>query len=99
MKCDNVLYREDGSEVKIECQLYVDNFVTEWVEIIYTRPRLDPDFPKKNRKFKQVGVYGNDISPSLAAMAELELLNLKFVTKQEILKTKLELWESLKPTI
>ena len=99
MKCDNVIYREDGSEVKIECQLYVDNFVTEWVEIIYTRPKVDPKFPKKNRKFKQVKIHDEDISQTIAAMEAIRLLNLKHVTKEEILKTKLELWESLKPTI
>lgn len=97
MKHEKIIKREDGSKVKISISFYSDSF----------RPESDKyrvavqTCAKRKRTWINV-TNSDDYSYRCLSMDERSKFakekQLEYVSKEEILSAKLELWEKLKPT-
>lgn len=97
MKFEKELKRPDGSRIKIEAHLSL-GWMNQNVEWTTTVLKCEP----KKRTFKYVVDADSYTYRGMSQEDKLKLrmdTYLQFVTKEEILSVKLELWQSLKPTI
>lgn len=98
MKVSNIHQRENGIQIKLTVLFFIDLFATTWIE------RVDISHPPKadeKRKFTKIDLSAN-VDPKsslLERRAEITKELLKHVTKEELLASRLELWNNLKPTL
>lgn len=95
MKHEKIIRREDKSRIKIKVSFFSDFRGNSYLCSVLT-------CPKGKRKFVNA-VVTDDWNRRKLSMNEREVYDhrqqLKYVSEQEILEAKLELWEKLKPTI
>lgn len=97
MTHEKIFCRPDGTRHKIVVSFRNANYITESHEY----PIIVLTCPPKKRKFTAIKTDDYEWRrKTLEQRAAYDMeQNLKVVSKEEILSTKLELWEKLKPTI
>lgn len=95
---ENIIKRSDGSRINIRIDLYVSWGYQQEVRWDLTIQYCSP----RKRKFKTVDV-SNDYQYRRLNIEDRKAFEfakyLEYVTAEEILEAKLELWNKLKPTL
>lgn len=98
MTHEKIFFRPDGSKVKIVASLSIGYFTGDAAKWDYFVLSCEP----KKRIWRGV-VDEDDYAYRALSMADRKKKSeagyLKFVTKEEVLSAKMELWEKLKPIL
>lgn len=95
MKLEKIFERPDGSKVKLSVGLWLNSY-----QMCCDYPLQLFYWKKGGRSWIHLDFDGYDylkLNPDERKAYELKEI-LKFVTVQEVMQTKMELWELLKPT-
>ncbi|KAA6439435.1 hypothetical protein FEM33_14345 [Dyadobacter flavalbus] len=94
MTHEKVFERKDGSQVKVSVWLYVHQSQCNWGYVIFVKEAgterwFDP--------FSDRDYILRIVTPKYSKGMEMDTFD-NYVTKKEILQTKMELWNMIKPS-
>lgn len=93
MTHEKILKRKDGSQVKISVWLYVHENKSNWGYLIFLQ---EPNSDRWLDPFSDRGYISRVIKPKFPSGPYSDTFD-NYVTREEILKAKLELWQKIKP--
>lgn len=95
MTHEKIFKRKDGSRVKISVWLYVHQNKSNWGYLIFVQEKGSDRWvdPFSDREY-----ILRVMNPKFKEGLKMDTFD-NYVTREEIFKAKLELWETIKPTL
>jgi len=95
MTHEKIFIRKDGTRIKVSVWLYVQENKSNWGYLIFVK---EPDSDRWLDPFSDRDYINRIMSPKFEKGLKTDSFG-NYVSPEEILKAKLELWQMIKPTI
>jgi len=95
MTHEKIFIRKDGTRIKVSVWLYVKENKSNWGYLIFVK---EPDSDRWLDPFSDRDYINRIMNPKFEQGLKTDSFG-NYVSPEEILKAKLELWQMIKPTI